>query len=167
MAKGIKVFDVPSGSNKLGRDMVAASGGGVTLVDTNTSQTLTNKTLTAPTIANATLTTPTHTMGIQILAGAGSAIGDAAAINAASGSIIHATGGNNSVGIKLPVGAAGVYYYINNDEAANGILKLYPSVNCQINAIAANGALSMAAKTKALVAAINATNWITLPLLPS
>ncbi len=173
MAKLVKVFDVPDGSLRAsGSDFVTFPSGGVTAVTTAATQTLTNKTLTSPTVTggtatNTTLVTPTHTMGFQELAGAGTTITDAAAITAASGSFIHATGGNNSVGIILPTAAAGKYYYVKNADAANGIMKVYPQVNSQINAVAANGALSMAAKTAAVFVAMNATNWATFSLLPS
>ncbi len=155
MAKAVKTMDIPNGSGRLAKDVVRVSGDGVTLVDTNTTQTLTGKTAT-----NAIMTTPTMSFTVATLAGLGTAITDAAPIVSTYPALIFATGGNNSVGIKLPVAVAGMSYIIKNDDAANGIMKVYPQVNSTINSTA-NTALSMAANTMATFFAINATTWVT------
>jgi hypothetical protein len=181
MAKAIKVFDVATGSNKLGKEMVAVAQGGVTIMDTNTTQTATNKTLTSPTITGATstdgtfttatLATPTltnATLGVfhQNLTALGSSISDAAAVNSTAGSVL-VTGGNNAVGVQMPVASAGRIIFLKNADASNGILKVYPQVNSTINALSANTSLDMAAKTSAVFVGTSATNWVTIPLLPS
>jgi hypothetical protein len=56
---------------------------------------------------------------------------------------------------------------VKNADAANAILKVYPDTGDAINALAANAALSMAAKTSAVFVAFDATTWYTIPLLPS
>jgi hypothetical protein len=49
---------------------------------------------------------------------------------------------------------------VKNDDASNGIMKVYPQVNSSINGTA-NSALSMAANTMAEFFALNATAWFT------
>jgi cobalamin biosynthesis protein CobD/CbiB len=56
---------------------------------------------------------------------------------------------------------------IKNSDAANAVLKVWPATGDAINAIAANSALSMAAKTSALFVSLDGTTWYTTPLLPS
>jgi hypothetical protein len=158
----MKVFDVATGSGRLasGGGMVAVSGAGVTLMDTNTSQTATNKTFTNATISGAGTVHTNTPINVATLAGAGTTAADAAAINTAYPAMILATGGNNSVGIILPVAVAGMRYVIKNDDAANGVMKVYPQVNSKINSTA-NTALSMAANTCCEFVAFNSTCWVT------
>jgi predicted RecA/RadA family phage recombinase len=101
-------------------------------------------------------------------AAAGSVQGDAVAITAA-GPIVTAlvTGADATKGAKLPTAVAGMIVCLKNDDAANAILKVYPATGAAVNAIAANGAISMAAKTSAVFFATSATQWFTIPLLPS
>lgn len=175
MGSSIQIQDQPDGSISLNK--VKVSGPGVTLADLNTAQTFTNKTFTGSTSTNATITTPTITnatvngaidyLTVATLAGLGTTIADAAPIVSASGSVIFMTGGNNSVGVILPVAVKGAHYKLKNDQAANGIMKLYPQVNSTINGLSANTAISLAANTFCEVVALNTTNWSTIPLLPS
>jgi hypothetical protein len=158
MAKKILVIDQPDGG--LPQNVVTVSGTGVTLADTNTAQTMTNKTFTAPVIVNATVTTSNSTIDVQTLAGAGTNAATAGAITVKSPGFVFATGGNNSVGIILPVAFAGARITVKNDDAANGIMKVYPQVNSSINGTA-NSALSMAANTQAEFFALNGTAWFT------
>lgn len=171
-------YDQPGSvrSDQIGVPSTCQGGDIVTVTGT---QTLTNKTLTSPTITgatittptlsatNATLTTPTMTLSVGTFAGAGTTIADANAITTASPGIVLVTGGNNSVGVKLPATAVGLWYIIKNADAANGILKVYPAVNSTINALSANSSLDMAAKTSMLIVAHNATAWYSVSLLPS
>jgi len=98
------------------------------------------------------------------VAAAGSSQSDAAAI-AAGFTLV--TAANGTKGVKLPAAAAGSICIVKNIDAANAVLKVYPNTDDAINAIAANGALSMAAKTSAIFVAYDATTWYTIPLLPS
>jgi len=98
------------------------------------------------------------------VAATGSAQGDAAAI--ATG-FTHATAADGTKGVVLPAAAAGKVCFVKNADAANAVLKVYPNTDDAINAIAANTALSMAAKTSAVFIALDATTWYTIPLLPS
>lgn len=161
------LWKTPTGSTKIALSGAIISGPGVTLADTNTVQTLTNKTLTAPTITNATFSNSIATMTVASLAGLGTNIATAAPIVSSAPALIFATGGNNSVGIQLPVALPGAKYTIKNDQAANGIMKVYPQVNSTINGLSSNTNIAMAANTCCDFIAVNATGWVTLPLLPS
>lgn len=77
------------------------------------------------------------------------------------------TGADAAKGVILPAAVAGRRVEIKNSDAANAVLKVWPAVGDGINAIAVNSALSMAAKTSAVFVAIDATTWITIPLVPS
>ena len=136
--------------------------GGVSIPTISSTQTFTNKTLTAPTITNAV-----QTFTAEVVAAAGNAQGNAGAITVAAPGIIHATGADATKGIILPAAAAGKCYFIKNADAANAVLKVYPASGDAINAIAADSAISMAAKTAAVFVAIDATTWFTFSLLPS
>ena len=103
------------------------------------------------------------TMATATKAAAGSAQGDAEAITAEGFCLV--TGADATKGVKLPAAAAGKMVIIKNN--ANAVLKVYPASSDAINAIAANGALSMAAYTSAVFVAYDATTWYTVPLLPS
>jgi predicted RecA/RadA family phage recombinase len=98
------------------------------------------------------------------VAATGSTQGDAAAI--ADGFTL-VTAADGTKGVKLPAAAAGALCLVKNADAANAILKVYPDTGDAINALAANAALSMAAKTSAVFVAFDATTWYTIPLLPS
>jgi len=98
------------------------------------------------------------------VAAAGSSQSDAAAI--AEGFTL-VTAADATKGVKLPAAAAGKVCVVKNSDAANAVLKVYPDTSDAINALSANAALSMAAKTSALFVAYDATTWYTVPLLPS
>jgi hypothetical protein len=160
MAKAVKLVDKPSGT--IDKNTVFVSGPLVTLADTNTAQTFTNKTFTAPTITNAVSYITTAT-----LAGLGGNIATAAPIVSAAPAFIFATGANGNVGVQLPVAVPGARYIIQNDATANAVLKVYPQVNATVNALSANSAISMAANSTAEFIAYNATAWFTNPKVPS
>jgi hypothetical protein len=165
MGKAIQVYDQADGT--VNQNLVKVSGAGVTLADTNTAQTFTNKTLTAPTAANAVLNTPTMTITPATLAGLGGNIATAAPIVTTYPGFIFATGANGNVGVQLPVAVAGARYVVQNDATANAVLKVYPQVNSTINALSANSSISMAANSTAEFIAYNTTAWFTNPKVPS
>lgn len=102
----------------------------------------------------------------EAVAAAGSVQGDATAIGATTG-FAHCTGADATKGVKLPAAVAGKVVIVKNADAANAVLKVYPASSDAINALSANAALSMAAKTSAVFVALDATTWYTVPLLPS
>lgn len=167
MAKYVPILDAPSQSITPRVGIAVPSGSTGTMVTTSDTQTLTNKTLTSPTVTTPTITGPAATLTVEAVAAAGSAQGDAGAVTASSGAIIHGTGADGSAGIVLPTAAAGKWYFVKNADAANAVLKVYPAASDTINGAAANTAISMAANTAATFVAIDATAWVTIPLLPS
>ena len=114
-------------------------------------------------------------MNVQKLAAAGSSQSDAAAITTKSPAVVWATGADGSKGILLPKAVIGKSFTIVNDDAANGILKVYPNEAAGvINALSPGAAISMAAKTRATFVCIEdqvrnggTPTWATVPLLPS
>mgnify|MGYP001108479287 CR=1 FL=1 len=97
-------------------------------------------------------------------AAAGSAQGDAQAITTG---ITWVTAADGAKGVKLPAAAAGLMCIVKNDDTANAVLKVYPNTDDTINALSANAAISLAAKTACLFVCYDATAWFTVPLLPS
>ena len=102
----------------------------------------------------------------EAVAAAGSSQSDAAAIGNDTG-FAHCTGADATKGVKLPAATAGKTVIVKNSDAANAALKVYPATGDAINALSANAAISMGAKTSAVFVALDSTTWYTIPLLPS
>lgn len=99
------------------------------------------------------------------VAATGSVQGDAAAV--AEGKLTLVTAADATKGVVLPSAVAGMQVIIKNADAANAILKIYPAASDAINALSANAAFSIAAKTSVWLIAYDATTWYSVPLLPS
>lgn len=98
------------------------------------------------------------------VAAAGSSNTDATAI--VGGGFTRVTAGDGTKGAILPDVEDGTICIIKNNAAA--ILKLYPHSGAAINALTATtGAISLAANVDAILIKETATQWWTLPLLPS
>ena len=69
-------------------------------------------------------------------------------------------------GVRLPLAAAGLICIIKN-LVGDEDLKVYPGTSDKINGGAANAALTMAGGTSAILIAYDATDWYSIPLLPS
>lgn len=106
-------------------------------------------------------------VAVQVLAATGSVQADAAPIIANSFALVHVTGANATKGVLLPGATKGKLFFLKNADAANAVLKVWPHSGDAINALGANNALSMAAKTSAVFVAVDDTTWFTIPLLPS
>lgn len=98
----------------------------------------------------------------ETVAAAGNAQGDATAMSA---DFVLVTGADGTKGVILPAPVAGRTLMLKNNT--NAVLKVYPATGGAINAIAANGAMSLAALVGAVFVASSATQWWTIPLLPS
>jgi hypothetical protein len=130
-----------------------------TLYDVTLSNPTITGTLTGNVVGNITFP-------VAAVAAAGSNSTDATAIS--DYGVVHATGADGTKGVKLPVAAAGKVVIVKNSDAANAILKVYPATGDKINSgTATTGSLNMAAKTSAVLVAIDATDWFSIPLLPS
>lgn len=77
------------------------------------------------------------------------------------------TAADATKGVKLPTAVAGLVCEIKNADAANAILKIWPNTSDAVNALSANAAFSIAAKTSVRLIAYDATTWYSIPLLPS
>lgn len=121
--------------------------------------------LTAGSVSSASVTASGNLfVKSATVAAAGSTQGTAAAV---AGGFTLVTAADGTKGVVLPAAAAGLVVIIKNADAANAILKVYPASGDAINAIAADSAYSMAAKTSMLLVAYDATTWYTVPLLAS
>jgi hypothetical protein len=97
------------------------------------------------------------------VAGAGTVIGDAAPLLTGFTVI---TGANGTVGWLLPVTTGGDVVIIKGTTA--GVAKIWPQTGAQINAVGASTAMSLASGViPAILISISATQWYTIPLLPS
>ena len=102
-------------------------------------------------------------LAVNAVAAAGSAQGDAGALGQGL-SVVSAADGTK--GVVLPTAVAGMTVYVKNTAAA--VLKVYPASGGTINALSANAAISLASgATPAIFVASSATQWYTIPLLPS
>lgn len=110
--------------------------------------------------ANATMIWPVNTA----VAAAGTNLATAAQLYPG---ITVVTGADGTVGVKLPATpVAGTVIIIKGTTSA--VLKVYPDAAATINAIGSNGAISLASGViPAIFIATSATQWYTLPLLPS
>lgn len=110
--------------------------------------------------ANAVMIWPINTT----VAAAGTVLADAAQLYPG---FTIVTGANGTVGVKLPATPApGTVVIIKG--TTSGVLKVWPDAAATINAIGANGAMSLASGViPAIFIATSATQWYTLPLLPS
>jgi predicted RecA/RadA family phage recombinase len=77
------------------------------------------------------------------------------------------TGADATKAVVLPTAVAGLQVEIKNEDSANATLDIFPASSDAINAIAADSALTIAAKTAVRLVALDATTWYSLPLLPS
>lgn len=109
---------------------------------------------------NAVYTIPVNTA----VAAAGSTVTDAAQLYPG---FTVVTGADGTKGVKLPATPiAGTVVYIKGTTSA--VLKVWPDAAATINAVGSNGAMSLASGViPAMFVAISATQWYTLPLLPS
>lgn len=99
---------------------------------------------------------------VATVAAAGANQGNAAAI-ATGFTLVSAA--DATKGVILPAAAAGLICFVKNNAAA--VLKVYPNTSDAINAIAADGAFSMASLTSCIFIAYDAVTWYTIPLVAS
>ena len=76
------------------------------------------------------------------------------------------TAADGTKGVKLPTAAAGYIVLVKNNAAST--LKVYPGTSDKINGgTATTGALDVVANTSAMLIAYDATDWYSIPLVPS
>ncbi|MGD8453652.1 MAG: DUF2190 family protein [Phycisphaerae bacterium] len=103
-------------------------------------------------------------MAVAAVAATGSTQAAAAAV--AEG-LTHATGADATKGVQLPTAAAGKVCVIKNSEVADAVLNVYPATDDAINALSADAAFEMPAKSAAVFVALDDTTWVTVPRTPS
>lgn len=102
-------------------------------------------------------------LAVTAVTAAGSVIGDAAQL---SQGLNVVTGANGTLGVILPVAVPGMMVVVKGVTA--GVLKVWPKTGAQINAVGASTAMSLASgAVPAIFVASTATQWYTIPLLPS
>lgn len=99
----------------------------------------------------------------QTVAAAGSTQSDAAGLIEGMNVV---TGANGTVGVVLPTAAAGMVVMLKG--TTSGVLKVWPASGGTINALSPDAAMSLASGViPAILVATSATQWYTIPLLPS
>lgn len=102
-------------------------------------------------------------MAVAAVTAAGSAQGDAAKL---SNGLNVVTGADGTKGVVLPTAVPGMQVHVKGVTA--GVLKVYPATGGTINALSANAAISLASGAiPAIFVASSATQWYTIPLVPS
>ena len=99
---------------------------------------------------------------VTTVAAAGSDQAGAAALSAGFN---YVTGADDAKGVKLPTAVAGTIVIIKVGPGAD--LKVYPNTSDKINDGTANAAITVVDDVCFMLIAKDATDWYTLPLLPS
>lgn len=102
-------------------------------------------------------------MPVAAVTAVGSGIADGAALSQGFNLV---TSLDNTTCVVLPVAAAGRVVVVKAGTSGK-TCPVFPQVNSAINAIAANGAITMSALTSCMFVAYNSTQWYTVPLMPS
>jgi len=113
-------------------------------------------------MANRSGNAPLH---VEVVVAAGTVQADATAIPTNSAPALVVSTGNGTVGIRLPKAVKGKTFYVKN--IGGGGLLVWPAVGDAINALAVDGAITMATVTSAVFIAQNSTTWQTVPTIPS
>ncbi|MEI2421096.1 hypothetical protein V6O07_12555, partial [Arthrospira platensis SPKY2] len=103
------------------------------------------------------------TLAVASVAAAGANQGNATALPAVA--IVTVTAADAAKGVRLPPAVPGRVIILKNVD--NAVLKVYPATGGKINVLADNASLDMAARTATVLFAVSATQWYSLPLLPS
>lgn len=98
-------------------------------------------------------------LGSRTLVAAGTNQATATQIPPESAEFYLVTGADGTKGVILPIGTRGKFIRIKNDDAANAVLKIYPAVGGNINAIATNTAYAMPAKYEGEFTCYDGTVW--------
>lgn len=109
------------------------------------------------------LNVPSRLLAVSAVTAAGSTIADAAVL---SQGLNVVTGADGTKGVILPVAVPGMQVIVKGVTA--GVLKVYPQSSSVINALSASAAISLASGAiPAIFVASTATQWYTIPLVPS
>lgn len=103
-----------------------------------------------------------QTIPVATVAAAGANQGNAALLSLGFN---YVTGADDAKGVKLPTAAAGSVVIIKVGPGAD--LLVYPNTGDKINDGSANAAITVVDDVCFMLIAKDATDWYTLPLLPS
>lgn len=103
-----------------------------------------------------------ETQDVTAVTATGSNQGNAAALSEGFNVV---TGADATKGVVLPAAAVGKRVEVKSVTAA--VLKVYPASGGTINALSQDAAISLASLVPAVFVATSATQWYTIPLLPS
>lgn len=103
-----------------------------------------------------------QTIPVATVAAAGTNQGNAAALSLGFN---YVTGADDAKGVKLPAAVAGRIVIIKVGPGAD--LKVYPNTSDKINDGTADAAITVVDDVCFMLIAKDATDWYTLPLLPS
>lgn len=106
-------------------------------------------------------------LNCQALAAAGSTQATAGAITVTSLGLVTVSAADDTKGVILPTPDQAGYVVLIKSTVSNKILKVYPHKGAAINALSADGAISLASGPTVAAFAWDGTTWYTLPLLPS
>lgn len=113
--------------------------------------------------AAVNLNQQSNLVGVAAINAAGTSITDAAQLPQGLSVV---TGADGTKGVILPVAVPGAIVYVKGVTA--GVLKVYPVSGSVINALSASAAISLATgPVPAIFIASTATQWYTIPLVPS
>jgi hypothetical protein len=102
------------------------------------------------------------TLLVATVAAAGTNQSTAAAITAG---FTYVTGADDAKGVRLPAAVAGTVVIVKVGPGAD--LKVYPATGDKINDGTADAAITVVDDVCFMIIAKDATDWYTLPLLPS
>jgi hypothetical protein len=102
------------------------------------------------------------TLPVATVAAAGTNQSTAAAITAG---FTYVTGADDAKGVRLPAAVAGTVVIVKVGPGAD--LKVYPATGDKINDGTADAAITVVDDVCFMIIAKDATDWYTLPLLPS
>jgi predicted RecA/RadA family phage recombinase len=109
------------------------------------------------------LNVQSNLLAVSSVTATGSVIGDAAQL---SQGLNIVTGADGTKGVILPTAVPGMQVIVKGVTA--GVLKVWPKTGATINALSASAAMSLASgAVPAIFVASSATQWYTIPLLPS
>ncbi len=97
------------------------------------------------------------------IAAAGTNLGTATPITTDA---VAVTGSNGTKGVALPVGTPGKLIIVVNTVAGQ-TLPVYPQTGAAINAVGASSPITMSAVTSCIFYCQTATQWWTIPTVPS
>lgn len=155
---------------KSGGTIAVASGGAVTAASGSTLTVSGTETVASGGILNVAsggkITVASGGYILRSVAAVDAAGANQGAATALAAEINVVGSADDAKGVRLPTAQAGMVIIVKN-TVSNKDLLVYPATGAAINAVAANGAYTMADATSCIFVATSTTQWYTIPLLAS